>query len=307
MPLWKRNIIDDGLVVVFLILLGITLMAGCSSNESTESNSNEWETISANTKQSDTSGEYSRNPGPREALGSATRPSLDSDVSKRMYREYGAVFFSGNGARTPPKVVFESESEVSRWQSSVSIQTETLNGVTVQLQKPAMEALLRVVKEAESKGLTITPRGSDAARRNYAGTLNLWKSRVEPGLDYWVARGKLSETEAVKVRSLGTNAQIGKIFELERRGLFFSKDNSKSIIYSVAPPGTSQHISMLALDVSEHDNPAVRQLLASQGWFQTVVSDTPHFTYLGLQQDQLGSVGLKSVTNGGRIYWIPGR
>lgn len=87
--------------------------------------------------------------------------------------------------------------------------------------------------------------------------------------------------------------------------MFFAKDLSKSIIYSVAPPGTSQHISMLAFDVEEHDNRNVREILAKHGWFQTVISDLPHFTYLGVKEEELSNLGLKKTGNGGRVYWIP--
>jgi len=62
---------------------------------------------------------------------------------------------------------------------------------------------------------------------------------------------------------------------------------------------------MLAFDVTENDNPTVRKILSHHGWFQTVISDTPHFTYLGVTEDQLPSLGLKKVTNGGRTFWVP--
>ena len=91
----------------------------------------------------------------------------------------------------------------------------------------------------------------------------------------------------------------------EEKGFFFSKDFSKTILYSVAPPGSSQHLSMLALDVAEYDNEKVRRILAKHGWFQTVVSDLPHFTYLGAAEDELPRLGLRKTTSGERIFWIP--
>ena len=99
--------------------------------------------------------------------------------------------------------------------------------------------------------------------------------------------------------------QIAEIFKLEEQGIYFAKSLDKSIIYSVAPPGTSQHISMLALDVKEHGNAKVREILANHGWFQTVVSDLPHFTYLGAKETDLPNLDLKKVSDGGRVYWIP--
>jgi hypothetical protein len=31
----------------------------------------------------------------------------------------------------------------------------------------------------------------------------------------------------------------------------------------------------------------------------------PHFTFLGVKEDELPSLGLKEVTNGGRSFWVP--
>ncbi|HCX29047.1 MAG TPA: hypothetical protein DHU55_04630, partial [Blastocatellia bacterium] len=88
-------------------------------------------------------------------------------------------------------------------------------------------------------------------------------------------------------------------------GVYFSKDLSKSILYSIAAPGTSQHIAMLAFDINEFENPRVREILAKHGWFQTVLSDLPHFTFLGLKEKDLPSHGLKNVEADGQIFWIP--
>jgi hypothetical protein len=49
----------------------------------------------------------------------------------------------------------------------------------------------------------------------------------------------------------------------------------------------------------------VRQILAENGWFQTVLSDLPHFTYLGLAERELPDHGLKSVEVNGQNFWIP--
>ena len=68
-------------------------------------------------------------------------------------------------------------------------------------------------------------------------------------------------------------AIAGEILRLEKKKIYFAKDLNKSIIYSVAPPGTSQHLSMLAFDAVEYDNVRVREILALHGWFQTVDND----------------------------------
>lgn len=145
-----------------------------------------------------------------------------------------------------------------------------------------MKQLLKARKEAISEGLDITPRGgAEAARRNYEDSMRLWDTRFLPALDYWVGQGKLTKEQADRLRALPLHEQIGEVLDLEKNEIYFSKDLSKSILYSIAAPGTSQHIAMLALDVSEFLNPRVREILAKHGWFQTVLSDLPHFTFLG--------------------------
>ncbi|MGI8638691.1 MAG: hypothetical protein ACR2MG_01895 [Pyrinomonadaceae bacterium] len=226
-------------------------------------------------------------------------------VGQKMLKEYGAMFVARGGAVPPNTVVFKNEGEVSSWQSGVAKSNENVGGFNLELQTAAMKALKDAIAEAKQNNLTITPRGADSAKRNYSGTVELWASRVNPGLSHWVKQGKLSEREAARIRALSPFEQVSEIFKLESNGMFFSKDLSKSIIYSVAPPGTSQHISMLAFDVSEHDNSKVRDILAKHGWFQTVVSDLPHFTFLGVPENQLSGLGLKKNNDGGRTFWIP--
>lgn len=227
-------------------------------------------------------------------------------VGQKMLAEYGAMFVAKGGAVPPPKVVFNNEAEVSAWQSRVAINKESIGGATIELQESAMKSLKAAIAEAESNGARITPRGgSDAGRRDYQGTVKNWESRVNPGLTFWVGKGKVTQADAARIKGLAIPEQISEIFKLEAQGIFFSTGRDKSIIYSVAPPGTSQHISMLALDVTESENPKVRDILAKHGWFQTVISDVPHFTYLGVSESDLPKLGLKKVSNGGRDYWVP--
>jgi hypothetical protein len=165
--------------------------------------------------------------------------------------------------------------------------------------------LQAAIAEAESGGESITPRGADSARRSYAQTVELWASRVNPALTHWVGKGKISPQEADRIKSLSPTAQVAEVLRLEESGIFFSKDLSKSILYSVAAPGTSQHLSLLALDVEQFASPNVREILARHGWFQTVQSDLPHFTYLGLKETELPAKGLKAVSFNGQKFWIP--
>jgi hypothetical protein len=226
-------------------------------------------------------------------------------VGQKLLKEYGTMFVARGGATPPNTVVFKNEAEVSAWQSGVSKSKENVGGFDLELQTAAMKSLKDAIAEARQNSLTITPRGADSARRNYLETVELWASRVNPGLTHWVGKGKLTASEAARIKALSPFEQVSEIFKLESQGMFFAKDLSKSIIYSVAPPGTSQHISLLALDVSEHENARVRGVLAKHGWFQTVVSDLPHFTFLGVPETQLGGLGLKKSTDGGRVFWMP--
>jgi hypothetical protein len=229
----------------------------------------------------------------------------EDPAQQRLFREYGAIFVARGGIVAPSKVVFRDAAEVNEFQSKLDISRRDIGSFSLELQSVAMDALLAAVAEAAHSGLSITPRGADSARRNYEDTIGLWKSRVDPALEHWVNRGNLSNDKADMIRSLSPFEQVPEIFGLEEGGIFFAKDLSKSIIYSVAPPGASQHLSLLAFDVSEFNDPAVREILARHYWYQTVVSDLPHFTFLGVRREELYELGLQCVENGGREFWLP--
>jgi hypothetical protein len=224
-------------------------------------------------------------------------------VGKKLLKEYGSVFVSR--ATPPTKVVYKDQGDVSSFQSSLQTSSETIGGFNVTLQTAAMNDLKAAISDAKAQGLSISPRGADSAKRSYDETVGLWKSRVDPALKHWTAQGKLSSDQAAKIAAMSPYEQVSEVLKLEEQGMYFAKDLSKSIIYSVAPPGTSQHLSMLALDVKEFENAKVREILAAHGWFQTVASDLPHFTYIGAKESELSGLGLKKTTSGGRTFWVP--
>jgi len=228
----------------------------------------------------------------------------DDAAQQRLLREYGAVFVARN-VTAPNKVVFADEADVTGFQSKLDIAGAELGGFYIELQQPALNELLAAMKEARDIGLTITPRGADSARRNYNDTIALWKSRVEPALVHWVEKGRMTKDQASKIRSLSPFDQVPEVFKLEADGIYFAKDLSKSIIYSVAPPGASQHLSLLAYDVAEFDDRLVRKILAKHRWYQTVTSDLPHFTFLGVPESELPGLGLKKAVNSDREFWVP--
>jgi len=176
----------------------------------------------------------------------------------------------------------------------------------IELQPAAMTALLKARAKARAAGLDISPRdGAEAARRSYADTVRLWNSRFLPALDHWKSIGRLSQEDAERLCALPVSVQVPEVLELEKQGIFFSKDFSKSVLYSIAAPGTSQHIAMLAFDANEFLDARVREILATHGWFQTVLSDLPHFTFLGLTEPELPKHGLKCVEVDSQEFWIP--
>jgi hypothetical protein len=224
--------------------------------------------------------------------------------TRRILVEYGAVFVGrGKLARS---CYLKDENTVRETQNQFNYSSQTVGGVKIELQSAAMEALLKAVAEAKKQGLSVTPRGgASAARRNFETTVSFWESRVEPGLKHWVEAKKLTPKQANQIRGMSIFEQIIAILELEEKKLFFSTNLDKSILQSVAAPGASQHNLMLALDVAQFDKPRVRRILAKYGWFQTVASDKPHFTYMGVAESELPSLGLHSVQIDGQTFWIP--
>ena len=227
-------------------------------------------------------------------------------VSRRILEEYGALYVADKKVKPPPVCVFSSEEQVTRFQEDAGYEAERIGFDEVELQPEALKHLRKAREEAQKEGLDITPRdGAEAARRNYEDSLRLWNSRFEPALAYWLGQNRLTQEQVDRLRSLPLSQQIAEVLELEKMGIYFSKDLSKSILYSIAAPGTSQHIAMLAFDVNEFENPRVREIMGKHGWFQTVLSDLPHFTFLGLKEKDLPKHGLRSVEVNGQVFWIP--
>jgi hypothetical protein len=236
-----------------------------------------------------------------ESMCPATDP-----VARRVLEDYGAMFLADKRVMPPPVCVFTSDEEVAEFQEQAGYASERFGFDEVELQPEAMKHLLKARREAQEKDLDITPRdGAEAGRRSYDDSLQLWRTRFLPALQYWLGQRKLTDEQVERLQTLPLRAQVSEVLELEKKGIYFSKDLSKSILYSIAAPGTSQHIAMLAFDVNEFDNPLVREILAKHGWFQTVLSDLPHFTFLGLKERDLPKHGLKRTEVDGQTFWIP--
>ncbi len=230
----------------------------------------------------------------------------DDPVARRVLRDYGAMFVGADSVLPPSLCVFTSEELVETFQKEAGLVAATIGDAVIELQPAAMTALLEARAVARAEGLRVSPRdGAEAARRSYADTVRLWNSRFLPALNHWTHAGRLSELQAERLRNLPVHEQVPEVLELEQEGIFFSKDLSKSVLYSIAAPGTSQHIAMLAFDANEFHDQRVREILAQHGWFQTVLSDLPHFTFLGLAESELPGRGLKRVEVDGQTFWIP--
>ena len=252
-----------------------------------------------------------KNGGQKAGLSGICPVARDS-TARRIFAEYGAIFVADD-VMLPAQCIYDNEPDVQFFQAQPERQTAVIGGVPIVLQAAAMEALLEARKEALKAGLNITPRGgSRAATRSFTDTVTFWNSRLLPGLAHWVRQKRITAAQAEAVRRSPIPAQVAQVLKWEEDRIFFSKDLSKSILYSVAAPGASQHIFMLALDVTQYGSPKVREILARHGWFQTIASDLPHFTYLGVTEDdpteresRLVELGLKKVKNGGQDFWIP--
>lgn len=245
-------------------------------------------------------------PGAQRISFDSVCPVEKNPLARRVLFEYGSIFTSTTEVRLPGTCIFADEVDVEDFQSNLKIKKVAFGAVPIELQLIAMEQLEKARAEALRMGLKFTPLdGSIAGRRSYADTVRIWNSRFYRALDHWTRRGKISAEDAEKARSAPVRKQVDMVSAWEAKGYYFSTDFSKSIFYSVAPPGTSQHLSLLAFDVVEAGNPAVRRILNKYGWFQTIRTDQPHFTFLGVDESELPRRGLKNVVHQGNSYWVP--
>ncbi len=226
-------------------------------------------------------------------------------VAHRVFKDYGAMYIAVDDVKYPSKCVFATEEEVLSFQSGVRSKTAVINNVSVTLQEEAFNALEKARAEAIKAGLNITPRGGSASKRSFADTARIWNSRFEPGLKHWIAQKRISAADAEKARRMDIIDQVAQVMEWEKDRIWFSTRFNYSIFSSVAAPGTSQHLSMIALDVTQFADKRVRVILNDHGWFQTIIDDTPHFTYLGRKEKDLPKYGLRPETKDGFTFWIP--
>lgn len=242
------------------------------------------------------------------AILSDLATTLVSPLEKRLFAEYGAIF--ATTATPPPVIIFRDASQVEEFQSSLSLGWGAFGQHEIGLQRVALDALTVAAAEMAERGGSITARASDAGGRSYEDTVRLWVRNVTRGLEHWQGLGRISTGLAQSIREMCPANQVSAILSLEdTERIFFGTFFDKSILYSVAAPGASQHLAMLAFDVTEYEDCDVDLVLGRHGWYRTVPNDLPHFTYLGREQDELSSIGLQRVERikGERVYrfWTP--
>lgn len=233
-------------------------------------------------------------------------PVSTSIVAARVLQDYGAMFVANESILPPHSCIQAGESDVIRYQKKLKTKCIDVDGVRIDLQTAAADALQTVIGEAVAEGYAFTALdGAIAGGRSYGDTLMLWNSRFFPGMGFWIKRGRLSGADRDAIGRLDLQNKIEKVLEWETQGIYFSTDRTRSIFTSTAPPGTSQHLALIALDVAEFWNPELRAILNRNGWFQTVVDDPAHFTYLGFPASELPSRGLRAIYKGSQQYWVP--
>src|SRR5438477_11168538 len=93
---------------------------------------------------------------------------VGDDVARRVLHDYGAMFVGSDDIRPPPACVFTSEDQVSEFQNAAGVTSEKIGEAVIELQPPAMKALVKARAAALAEGLDIKPRhGAGAARLNY--------------------------------------------------------------------------------------------------------------------------------------------
>jgi len=234
--------------------------------------------------------------------------SVSSRVEKRLFAEYGAVF--ATTATPPPTIIFANSIQVDAFQSTLTLKTGVFGDFEIHLQEDALNALSAAAADSARIGFNVTARAADSGGRSYDDTVRLWLRNVSRGLDHWESESRIAQQRAKSIRDLSPVEQVGVILDLEENEkLFFGTFFDRSILYSVAAPGASQHLSMLAFDVAEYENPEVKAVLGKHGWHRTVPNDLPHFTYLGHDEAVLPLLGLRYMEQpyGDRVYgfWTP--
>ncbi|OYE03900.1 D-alanyl-D-alanine carboxypeptidase family protein [Nostoc sp. 'Peltigera membranacea cyanobiont' 232] len=183
-----------------------------------------------------------------------------------LLRTYGAVFVNQDvGIKLPPKNILVNEHETQEFQSTLTM-VHVDNTNDCYLQKSAADALNKA--QVKQHIPLKSGYGSGDCTRTFNTNLRFWQKYAN-------------------------NQTLAKV----------QQGKETKILGLVAPPGTSQHLWGLAIDLRVGSKEQ-RKALNQNGWFQTVENDVPHWTYVGLTEDNLPLFGFKKQAIRGIIYWI---
>ncbi|MBW4633938.1 MAG: D-alanyl-D-alanine carboxypeptidase family protein [Iphinoe sp. HA4291-MV1] len=183
-----------------------------------------------------------------------------------LLRAYGSVFVNQKPEiKLPQKVVFTNEQETKQFQSTLIL--SKVNGTSnCYLQKLATDALNRARTQVQIP--LKSGYGTSDCTRSFATNLRFWQKYANNNTLEQVRQGK-------EIKILGV----------------------------VAPPGASQHIWGLAVDLRV-SNEVQKQALNQNGWYQTVENDIPHWTYVGLSEEKLTELGFQNKVVRDITYWV---
>ncbi len=189
----------------------------------------------------------------------------DNTYERIILGAYGAVFLNYEpGVILPPKVKFDSAQETKKFQDTLTLGKVT-NTNNCYLQKVAADALNKAISQVR---IPLKSGFPGDCTRDFATNLRFWKKYANNNTLEQVRQGK-----------------------------------EKRILGIVAPPGTSQHLWGLAIDLRVTSQ-IQRKALRENGWFQTVENDDPHWTYMGLAEEYLPQFGFQKKVLRGITYWL---
>ncbi|PMB44849.1 peptidase M15 [Fischerella thermalis CCMEE 5205] len=183
-----------------------------------------------------------------------------------LLRAYGAAFVNHNPeVQLPSKVLFKDDKETKEFQ-----------------------ATLTMAKVNETNNCYLQKAAADA--------LNRAKAQVSIAL-------KSGYTDSDCTRSFAANVRFWRKYANDKTLVRVQQGQETKILGTVAPPGASQHLWGLAIDLRVSSE-AQREALNQNGWFRTVEYDVPHWTYIGYPPDKLGDLGFQNKVIGGISYWL---
>lgn len=183
-----------------------------------------------------------------------------------LLRAYGAPFVNLQSTiKLPKKVFFNNDKETKEYQATIT-KGKVADTKNCYLQKSAADALNKAHSQARFR-LKSGYATSDCIR-NFATTARFWRKYTNSRTLDLVKKGK-------ETRILGI----------------------------VAPPGASQHLWGLAIDLRVRNKKQIAAL-NKNGWYRTVEYDVPHWSYVGYPPQKLIELGFNKKIIRGITYWV---